>query len=157
MKRILIRAAKEGIAIVIVAAVVSLIVNYVRKDGVPLVAEADAFRVRTDAEFLKVEDAYRLFEEGSAIFIDARPPELFGMKRVEGAMNVSPVGGGVEEVAWLSGADSHIICYASESSQRQAGVVADQLLQIGCDKVFVLYGGIEAWIDMDLPTEEDSS
>lgn len=157
MKRILVRAAREGIVIVIAAVVVSLVVNYARKDGIPLVAEADAFRVRTDAEFMKVEDAYRLFEDGAAIFIDARASELFSLGHIEGAMNVSPVGGAVEEVAWLAGAGSHIICYASEVSQRQAGVLADQLLQIGCDQVFVLYGGLEAWIKMGLPTDETGS
>lgn len=154
MKRVLARAVKEGVIIVIVAVAVSLVVNYTRKDGVPLVAEAEAFRVRTDAEFVKVEDANRFFEDGVAIFIDARAPELFGLRHIEGAINVSPVGGAAEEAAWLASVDSYIVCYASETSQRQAGVVADQLLQMGCDKVLVLYGGIEAWIEMGLPTEQ---
>jgi rhodanese-related sulfurtransferase len=102
---------------------------------------------------MTAEDAHGFFEQGGAIFIDARAPEAFALGRIEGAVNVPPAGA-TEDVSWLVGADARVICYASEDTQRQAGVVADQLLDLGCDKVFVLHGGLEAWIELGLPMDE---
>ena len=45
--------------------------------------------------------------------------------------------------------------YAAEASQRQAGVVADRLMELGAERVFLLYGGIEAWKAAGLPTDGD--
>jgi rhodanese-related sulfurtransferase len=146
-------AIKEAVVILVAGVIVSLAVNYVRDDGIPLIAEAEAFRVSTDAEFLKPEDARDLFEQGTALFVDAREPEIFMIEHIEGAMNVPSSMAQVDSIAWLVGADPLIVTYASEASQRQAGVVADKLLEAGFSKVHVLYGGIEGWKDLDLPTE----
>lgn len=145
-------AVKEAVILILITVLVSLVVNHVRKDGIPLVADAEAFRVKTDAEFMRVEDALRLFEDGSAIFIDARDPEIFALGHIEGSMNVAASGDDIEDMAWLAGGDSEIICYASRQNQRQAGVVADRLIQMGFEKVFILYGGFEDWKQRGLPT-----
>lgn len=153
MRPILVTGVKEGLIILVVALAVSLSVNHARKDGIALVAQADTFRVRTDAEFMKVEDALRLFEDGIAVFVDAREPEIYALRHIEGAMNMPASGSDPEAVAWLAGSETYVISYSSETSQRQAGVVADRLLQMGCKRVRVLYGGIEAWTDEGLPVE----
>ena len=64
MRRILHQVTREAIIVLVVVLAVSLIFNRVRNGGIPLIADAETFRVRTDAEFAKVEDAHRLFEEG---------------------------------------------------------------------------------------------
>jgi rhodanese-related sulfurtransferase len=143
----------EGIILVVVSAIAGFAVNHARTEGIPLIADAEAFRVRTDAEFMSTEDAFRLFEEGTAVFLDARGPDLFAVERIEGAMNIAPSAEGVESVAWLAGADIRVICYACEENQREAGVLADMLLEIGCSQVYVLHGGIEGWKDSGFPME----
>ena len=153
MKPVLRRAVVEGVIILVASVAAGLAVNHARTGGIPLVAEPEAFRVRTNAEFMKVQDAYRYFDEGTAIFLDAREPELYAAERIEGAMNVSP-SGGVERMAWLVGTDVRIICYSCEENQREAGVLADMLLEIGCDEVYVLHGGIEGWQESGFPMEE---
>ena len=155
MRRVLASAVKQALIISIVVVVVGLVFNAVRKDGIPLVADAEAFRVQTEAEFMKVENAWRLFDEGSAIFVDANDPRVFSNERIEGAINIPPVGPELEAAGWLTGTESSVICYASEESQRQAGVVADKLIEMGARKVFVLYGGLEAWQAAGYPTERD--
>ena len=145
---------KQGILILVVSGVVALVVNQIRDDGVPLVAEADAFRVQTDAEFLRIEDAQRSFEEGTAIFVDARDPEVFGAGHIEGAFNISPSMVGEQDLTWLAGSGTSVICYAEQANQRQAGVVADHLIQMGVENVFVLHGGLEAWNELGLPVEQ---
>lgn len=155
MNGILKSAVRQAVIISIVVVVVGLGFNMLRRDGIPLVADAETFRVQTEAEFLKVEDARALFDEGSAIFVDARDPMVFSTERIEGALNIPPAGPQLETAGWLGDTDSYVICYASEASQRQAGVVADKLIEMGAGKVFVLYGGLEAWMDAGLPTEKD--
>jgi rhodanese-related sulfurtransferase len=154
MKPILRRAVFEGVIVLAAALVAGLAVNHARTEGIPLVAEAEAFRVRTNAEFMKAEDALRFFDEGTAIFLDAREPELYAVKRIEGSINVSPSAGGVEGVAWLAGVDVPIICYACEKNQRAAGVLADMLLKMGCKQVYILHGGFEGWRESGFPMEE---
>ncbi len=155
MSRILGSAVKQAVVISIVVVVVGLGFNMLRRNGIPLIADAETFRVQTDAEFMKVDNARRLFEEGSAIFVDARDPQVFSIERIEGAINIPPSGSAGEGFDWLTDVDSNLICYASEKSQRQAGTVADRLIEMGSEKVFVLYGGIEAWQALGLPTERD--
>lgn len=154
MKPILRQVTKEAIIVLIAVVAVSLIFNFARKGGIPLIADAEAFRVRTEAEFAKVEDAHRLFEEGRAIFVDAREPAIFSMGHVEGAINASASSREVESLVWLASADAYVICYASEQNQRQAGIVADRLIEMGGEKVYILLGGFEVWEGRGLPTEK---
>ena len=149
----LIGSVKEAVLIFAVSAVVGLAVNHVREGGIPIVADAEAFRVRTDAEFMAAEDAFALFETGAAIFVDARDPAIFAASHIEGAMNLPPSRELVQDIASLAAADPQIVVYASRESQRQAGVVADRLLEAGFTQVFVLHGGLEGWVDRDFPVE----
>jgi rhodanese-related sulfurtransferase len=146
-------AAKEAVLILVLACVVALVVNVARKDGLPLIAAEDAFRVKTNAEFITPDDAWKLFEAGNAFFIDAREPGLFGAEHIEGALNVVPTQEGIDSLAWMAPADPEVIAYASKETQRQAGVLADKLLEAGFKRVYVLLDGIEAWEEKGLPIE----
>ncbi|HVP56749.1 MAG TPA: rhodanese-like domain-containing protein [bacterium] len=153
MKHIIFGAAMEALPIVLVAFAVALVVNFVRKDGLPMVAAEDAFRVKTKAEFITPDDAWKVFQGGSALFVDARDPGLFGLEHIEGALNVAPSQAGVDSLAWMAPADPDVIAYASKATQRQAGVLADKLMEAGFKKVHVLLDGIEAWKAKGLPIE----
>ena len=148
-------AVKQAVVISIVVVVVGLAFNALRKDGIPLIADAEAFRVRTEAEFMKADNAWKLFDEGKAIFVDARDTRVFSIERIEGAINIPPTGPELEAAGWITDTESSVICYASGESQRQAGVVADKLIEMGTKEVFVLYGGLEAWKAAGYPTEKD--
>ena len=153
MKRLFAGTLKEAVIILVLGVAVGLVVNFVRKDGLGIIAEADEFRVRTNAEFVTTEDAWRLFEEGKAFLIDARDPASFRRERIEGALNASPTQAGVDSLAWIAPANPYVIVYASEASQRQAGVLADKLLDAGFKKVRVLLDGIEGWKKAGHPVE----
>jgi rhodanese-related sulfurtransferase len=155
MSRILVQALKQAVIISVVVVVAGLVFNTLRSDGIPVIADAGTFRIQTDAEFMKIEDARRLFDQGDVVFVDARDARIFSQEHIEGALNVPPARSGVDDISWLSDIEANIVCYASEASQRQAGVVADKLIEMGAGKVFVLYGGFEAWKKAGLPTEMD--
>jgi len=153
VRAILGSAAREAVILLVVGAVAGLAVNALREDGVALVAEPDAFRVRTNAEFVSTEDAWELYEQGNAFFIDPRGAEAFAAEHIEGAINASPTQGGVDSLAWIAAADPYVIAYAAVGSQRQAGVLADKLLEAGFKKVTVLLDGLEGWKRAGHPVE----
>jgi rhodanese-related sulfurtransferase len=148
------RIVRESLIVVVGVLAISFIFNFSRKEGIPLVADAEAFRVQTNAEFASIEDAHRLFEEGRAIFIDARAPEVFALGHIEGAINAPPGGEELAGLTWLADAGTYVICYAAEESQRQAGVAADKLLEMGCEKVFVMMDGLDAWTQKGFPVDK---
>jgi rhodanese-related sulfurtransferase len=152
MRGILSRALKEAVVIIVVVVAAGLSFNALRSDGIPIIADAGTFRIETAAEFMKIEDARLLFDQGDVVFVDARDERIFSKEHIEGAVNVPPARSGVDDLGWLIDIGTNIICYASEDSQRQAGVVADKLIELGAGKVFVLYGGFEAWKNAGLPT-----
>jgi rhodanese-related sulfurtransferase len=153
VRAILKGATREALVLLVFGIAVGLVVNSVRKDGLSLIAEADAFRVRTNAEFIGTQDAWDLYEQGNAFLVDARDPAAFAREHIEGALNASPTRGGADSLAWMASADPYLIAYADEGSQRQAGVLADILLEAGFRRVWVLLDGIEGWRKAGLPVE----
>ncbi len=144
---------REAVILTLACSAIAIVFNSARKDGIALIASPDDFRVRTKAEFIRPLDALRFHEEGKAIFVDARSAESFAKIRIEGALNITPTDD-INAFSWLTQMDSYIICYAGQDTQRQAGVVADRLIDFGCKNVFVLYGGIEEWIKGSYPIEQ---
>jgi len=145
--------AREALIVTIAAAALGIGMNALREDRIPLIASPEDFAVSTKAELIRIEDARRLFDEGRAVFIDARSREIFVRQHIEGALNIEPTSN-VANLGWLSQTDSYLITYASSTTQGQAGVVADRLIEMGCTNVYVLRGGFEAWLEAGLPIEE---
>lgn len=156
MTEILSRAIREAVVIMVVVVVIALTVNFTRDGRIPLIANAETFRVETDAEFMVAEDARVYFDEGTAMFVDARERQLFELEHIEGAINAPSASAGLDTLAYLVPADPIMICYSTEAAQRQAGVVADMLLEVGFKRVYVLHGGLESWKKLNLPTVEGS-
>lgn len=156
MTDVLTRAVKESIVILIAVLAISLIVNFTREGGIPLIADAEAFRVQTDAEFMVAEDARVHFDGGTAIFVDARENRFFTGEHIEGAVNLPSTEANIDSLAYMVPADPVLICYSSEATERQAGVIADKLLEIGFKRVYVLHGGLESWKALALPTAKGS-
>lgn len=152
MTEILTRAVKEAIIITVVVVVVAMVVNFTRDEGIPLIADAEAFRIQTNAEFIVAADAEGYFSEGTGIFLDARDERLYAVEHIEGAMNLISTGGSLDEMAYMVPADPVLICYSAEATEREAGVIADKLLEMGFTKVYVLHGGLESWKALGLPT-----
>lgn len=153
MRRLFAGTAKEALTILALASAIGLMVNFLRGGGIPLVAEADAFRIRTNADFVSTRDAWALYDAGNAFFVDARDATAFGQEHIEGALNASATQAGVDSLAWIAAADPYVVTYASRASQRQAGVLADKLMDAGFTRVLVLVDGIEGWKVAGHPVE----
>ena len=84
--------------------------------------------------------------DGGAVLLDVRTPGEFEAGHVEGAVNIDhgEVAGRLEEIRELAGGDLHkpVVVYCK--SGRRAGLVKEQLLEAGFDRVTNL-GGFSDW------------
>jgi len=142
------------------AAAVSLGVNYFRRDGLPLVgvrsSEALSRGTKTALEnVISIEEARALFLTNGAVFIDARPAEVYRLGHIQGALNLPPddfeqlLPGIREQIP----PDSLIITYCDGESCSLSKEVALELSARGYSNVEVLVNGLSVWQDAGLPTE----
>lgn len=102
---------------------------------------------------LNLLQAYELFQQGEALFIDARSAEEFAEMHIPRALNLSrerldQVGvgdlGGVE-------ADRTLVVYCGMVSCDAALKVAEKLQSLGFARVQVFLGGFQAWDEAGYP------
>jgi hypothetical protein len=91
-KRIWILALLQGLAFIVISAIVALAVNQFRPGSINIVGDWSAeARFRSDDGNLIVisfEEARKLFESQGATFIDARPEGQFHQGHIKGAMSL---------------------------------------------------------------------
>jgi len=125
-----------------------------------LVAEA-----RRTATELAPGEASSSIENGAvALVLDVREPSEFAERHIAGAMNVprgmlelraaedSPVA----DSHLTDRADAGILVYCTKSPSARSLLAAQTLARLGYEKVSVLDGGLNAWAEAGLPTEEGS-
>jgi rhodanese-related sulfurtransferase len=147
--------------IILMAAALSLGVNHFRRAGLPLVGDwphkAPSNGVETVGEpVVSIEEARALFLTNGAVFIDARPAEVYRHGHIRGALNL-PLESLDElpaDVMAQIPPDALIITYCDGQSCPLSKEVALQLSAIGYSHVQVLVNGWSAWKDAGLPTEK---
>ncbi len=121
-----------------------------------LIAEA-----RRTAREVPPEEAHRLAGEG-ALVLDVRESGEFRKGHIAGSRNVSrgllelraaddSPGADAELVARRS---EHVLVYCTKSPSARSLLAAQTLAALGYEKVSVIDGGLNAWADAGLPTEE---
>jgi len=89
---ILHRSLIQVAAVFILSIVLALGVNHFRTDGIPLVADwSPEGRLKTatgGSMMIPLAEAVVFYDAQEAIFVDARPPELFVEGHIPGAINV---------------------------------------------------------------------
>jgi rhodanese-related sulfurtransferase len=115
---------------------------------------------RRRAEFqgvatLSLPQAYQLFQEGRAVFVDARNPEEYAELRIPGSINLPPQRlekEGVEALAGIS-MDRQLVVYCSQVSCDAALKVAEKLQSLGYTGVAAFLSGFRAWDEAGYPAE----
>ena len=108
------------IVITITSIVLSLILNVVRPDGIPLlakelaVAEEIEYDAATEPRLLAItlEQALDLYQKGT-VFVDAREPEYYQEGHIKGAWNIPFFLELVFKVDSLQGKDAPMVIYCS--------------------------------------------
>lgn len=109
-------------------------------------------------QVVTLEDARRHFEQGTALFADARPQDAFRSGRIQGAINLDP-----NEFDDWSGnffsktpPDQIIITYCEGDRCTLSLELAEKLTWMGYEKVYYLKNGWGEWKDLHLPMEQSS-
>ncbi len=104
---------------------------------------------------VNLAQAYALFQQGQALFIDARPEDEFIELHVPKSLNIPPdnVSAGVaEKVAGLA-PDQEIVVYCGQVSCDLALKVAEKLQALGFTRVTAYIGGFRAWDEAGYPAD----
>ena len=147
--------------ILVLAMALALTVNHFRRDGLPLVgdwspkAQLSSLPTLEDA-IVSLDEARALFLTHGAVFVDARPRELYLSGHIQGALNLPPadIEGAFPQVMQDVTPDSLIIAYCDGESCTLSKELAFELAARGYSHVRVLVNGWSIWQDANLPVEE---
>jgi rhodanese-related sulfurtransferase len=157
---------REILILLIVSVCVAFGVNYVSAVGIPLFGQWDQSQgvIRADPqkkistsaqEIDDIEYAKQLFDQGAAIFIDARSGVDFNEGHIRGAMSM-PVGefdARVETIFEFIPPEQPIITYCSGRTCEDSHQLAQMLADLGYEDVYVMIDGFPDWQAKGYPIE----
>lgn len=153
-------AIRQIALIVLIAVVLSLGVNHFRRNGLPLVLDLSPGRSsggeqKAEVPVISIEEARALFLTNGAVFVDARPAEVYRHGHIQGALNLplDSLDESLPDFTEQIPPDSLIIAYCDGQSCHLSKEVALNLSARGYSHVQVLVNGWSVWKDAGLPTE----
>ena len=150
-------AIKQTVVLSLIAIVIGLIVNQLRSDSIPLLGDWSP-GARITLKFGKnilipFEEAKDKFLTGSAVFLDARTPELYQEGHIQGARNV-PIAEFdklADKVFMEFPEDTLFVTYCDGEDCALSAELALKLKEIGYENVRVLHNGWSVWKSHQLP------
>jgi rhodanese-related sulfurtransferase len=148
------------IVITITSTLLSLILNVVRPDGIPLlakelaVAEEIEYDAATEPRLLAItlEQALDLYQKGT-VFVDAREPEYYQEGHIKGAWNIPFFLELVFKLDSLQGKDAPMVIYCSGDECGSSEDLAYELQGEGFSNLLVFKGGWTSWNTSGHPIE----
>jgi rhodanese-related sulfurtransferase len=118
-------------------------------------------QARQAATEISPEDAQQAIDQG-ALVLDVREPREFLERRVAGAKNVprgllelkAAADSPVNDPELADHPEEHVVVYCTKSPSARSLFAAQTLATLGYTNVRVLEGGLNAWGEAGLPTEE---
>jgi rhodanese-related sulfurtransferase len=104
---------------------------------------------------INLAQAYALFQQGRALFIDARPSDEYAELHVPKALNLTLSMLEAEGAKKLAGIakDREIVVYCSQASCDLSLEVAEKLQALGFTRVRAFMGGFRAWDEAGYPAD----
>jgi len=149
----------QAVAIVVLATALSLGVNALRPDGLPLVeAKTSATRLDQGDGEISVKDAAMLFASGRAVFLDARSQFEFEQGHVQGAISLPPreFASQFQDIKPRLMGKEVVITYCDGERCPLSHALAEHLRGAGLKNVRVLKNGWTLWTTEKLPVEKGS-
>ena len=148
------------IIITITSTLLSLILNVIRPDGIPLLAKE--LEVAEEIEYdavaeprllsITIEQALDLYQKGT-IFVDAREPEYYQEGHIRGALNFPFFLELVFKLDSLQGKNAPLVIYCSGNECGSSEDLAYELQNEGFSNLLVFTDGWTAWDSGGHPTE----
>lgn len=145
--------------IALLATVIGFTLNHFRSE--PLALKADwSPEARLTSKFgknilISLDEAKEKFFSGSALFIDARSPELFREGHIQGARNLTIAAFDRQAYEMLLDLpeDTLIVTYCDGEECTLSQEVALKLKEIGFENIRVLHNGWTVWKSHHLPSQ----
>jgi rhodanese-related sulfurtransferase len=104
---------------------------------------------------VNLAQAYALFQQGQALFIDARPVDEYSELHIPQAVNITPemLENGWADKMTAFAKDREIVVYCSQVSCDLAMRVAEKLQALGFSRVMAFEGGFRAWDEAGYPAD----
>jgi len=160
-----------GVAIMVVATLLGIVVNAVRPNGVALiqsgapvstashVAHTDSVAADTTHALaegaISLAEMKRLFDQGSVIILDARDASEYEQGHIPGAINI-PYDRIPEYFDVLTSQvpmDAHVVVYCRSLTCDFSDQLATELKIIGYKNISVFSGGWDQWTTAGYPIE----
>ena len=149
------RSARESFVLTAVAVCFALIYNYFSATGIPLLYYPVTI---PDQDNISAAAAYHLFQNGRAVFIDARPPEEIDGLVIPGSYNV-PISWSMDRIAEYMNRfkpDQTLVIYCSEPECHFSVRLAGMLKYFKFSNVLVFRGGIKEWSENGFPLRAEN-
>ena len=147
------------IVITITSIVLSLILNLIRPDGIPLLAKelAAAEEIEHDAAeprllAITLDQALEFYQKGT-VFVDAREPEYYLEGHIKDAWNIPFFLELVFKLDSLQGKNAPLVLYCSGDECGSSEDLAYELQDEGFSNLLVFRGGWTAWDSNGHPTK----
>jgi len=152
------RMLRQGTIITVAAVALALTFNALREQRLSVVATWSIPQLDQEALeklFIPVDKAQALFPLEEAVFVDARPRQLYEQGHITGARNLpldlfEEIGSIVLRDVSL---DTPLIVYIEGTDSTPAVELALKLLSRNYRNVFVLEKGLDLWMARELPVE----
>ena len=101
-------------------------------------------------------EAQNYFKSGKALFADARSSESYRKGHIQGAMNLDPNAFDSWATPFFDQfpPETLIITYCDGAQCALSTELAEKLVSMGYEKVFILRNGWHLWVDARLPMEQ---
>lgn len=136
----------ESAILLLIATVLGLAINAVRRDPLPYDLPAATLSTRSGARVVFLSEARRLFEEGNYVFVDTRDEASFLREHIEGALSLPARDFAAlypELTVWTAG--QPLLLYAASGNLLTADDVAQQMHAAGMRDVRMLAEGLGEW------------
>lgn len=146
-------------ALLLAAGLLALVINQWRADRLELVGDWSVGRRFADAAetslILPFEEAQRIYRDGTAIFLDARPADQFAEGHIRGALNfpVMELDRYYMQLSDRLERAEAIIAYCDGESCDLSHELALFLQDMGFNNVHVLVDGWDMWQQAGLPVQ----
>jgi rhodanese-related sulfurtransferase len=159
-----------GVGVMVFATLVGVVVNAVRPNGVALIqsgapvataqhgnidsAAVDSTHALAEGA-ISLAEMKRLFDEGTAIILDARDPAEYAEGHIPGAINI-PYDRIPEYFDVLNSQvpmDAHVVVYCRSLTCDFSDQLATELKIIGYQNISVFSGGWDQWTAAGYPIE----
>ena len=146
------RTVQRSLLIVVASAAVGLAVNAVSPRRIPYITPPKP--VVEPSVFIPLADAYKAWNSGGAIFLDARAPADYEAGHIANAFSLptESFGEHFSQVAAFLAPESAIICYCDGVECDLSHHLADLLRQNGFNNIHILQNAWTEWSKAGYPT-----